>query len=311
MNTIVVPLDGSPLAEQALPYATYVARLFDATLELVRVVPEPHPEPMIIEAIPMLAVMEHLPEEYHEPREALRQVAYTQATDYLQSQAGRFHNQGFHTTTQVCYGRADEMIVSTALEQNATMVVMATHGRGGLRRWALGSVADKVVRSSHIPVLLIRATEPPPAAWNIRRILVPLDGSELAAQVLPLARDLAARAHAELVLVQAILPLMESDSYWVPPPDDYETIRRNEAQEQLQRMAGELQAAGLKATPIVTSGYPAETILEEVAQQQVDVIVMATHGRGGLRRVALGSIADRVLHATTTPLLLVRPAAAA
>ena len=309
MNTIVVPLDGSPLAEHVLPYAHAAAQLFDAELRLVRVIPI-HPEPMSVEFMSLVTVAEQLSEEQRIPAQAISRDAYEQAEGYLFSHAAWFRERGLHTTTEVRTGLPDEEIIAAALDQDATMIAMATHGRSGLRRWTLGSVADKVVRSSHIPVLLIRATAPAPAEWHIRRILVPLDGSDLAAQALPLAREVATHAHAELMLVRAIVPLADIDTYWVPVSDDTDIIRRKEAQEQFRAMTDELQAAGLKSTSIVSFGYPAEIILEEAAQQHADLIVLATHGYSGLRRVTLGSVADRVLHAATTPLLLVRPAVA-
>ena len=307
MNTIVMPLDGSPLAEHVLPYARAAAQLFDAELRLVRVIPM-RPEPMIVESVSIFATMEHLPEERSIPRQATHRVAYERAEGDLFSHAARLRERGLHTTTEVRMGMPDEEIVSAALQHNATMIAMATHGRGGLRRWTLGSVADKVVRSSPIPVLLVPATCPMVHAWTIRRILVPWDGSELAAQALPLAREIAARMHAEIVLVQAVDPLSDIETHWVPGAGDMAIIRRNEALEQLKDVTDDLRRNGLRSAAVAILGYPSETILEEAIRQHADLIIMATHGYGGMRRVALGSVADRVLHATTTPLLLVHPA---
>jgi nucleotide-binding universal stress UspA family protein len=307
MNTIVVPLDGSTLSEHALPYARAAAQLFDAELQLVQVVPTPL-EPMFVESVPLRAAVQNLPEERNMPRQVTNRVAYEQAEGCLFSHAARLRERGLHTSTEVRMGMPDEEIVSAALQHNATMIVMATHGRSGLRRWTLGSVADKVVRSSPIPVLLIPATCPIAHEWTIRRILVPWDGSELAARALPLVREMAARTHAEIVLVQAVDPLSDIETHWVPVAGDIAIIRRNEALEQLKDITDDLSRNGLRSAAVAILSYPSETILEEAIRQHADLIIMATHGYGGMRRVALGSVADRVLHATTTPLLLVHPA---
>jgi nucleotide-binding universal stress UspA family protein len=177
---------------------------------------------------------------------------------------------------------------------------MTTHGYSGLRRWAVGSVTDKVIQRAVQPVFILpsggdRLTPPD----RLRRILVPLDGSDFARQALPVALDLATAAAAEVILLSAVEPPAQSPGALI--------VMRNEAAQELQRVAIGCAAQTAVRTEVVV-GYPAEAIVDEAARIEADLIVMATHGRGGIRRWALGSIADKVLHATSTPLLLVRPA---
>jgi nucleotide-binding universal stress UspA family protein len=311
MTTIMVPLDGSPLAEHALPQARTMARSLEAQVHLLRVVPEPVAEPVLVEAIPALSRLELLPQEQHARQQASTREACAHAEGYLFSQAARLRGLGLQATTEVCMGRAGEEIVAAAQESRARMIVMATHGRSGLRRWTLGSVADKVVRTSHTPVLLVRATGDIMREWNIRRIVVPLDGSYEAQQALPLAGELAERTGAALLFVRVLTPMIDLDigwgTGWGTTAPDYDVQQRTSAKKELQILASEYRAQGLHITPVVTFGYPAEEIITTATRHNADLIVMATHGYSGMQRLVLGSVADKVLHAATTPLLLVRP----
>jgi nucleotide-binding universal stress UspA family protein len=190
---------------------------------------------------------------------------------------------------------------------------MATHGYSGLRRWTLGSVADKVLYAATIPVFLVRAiTQPPASARSWKRILVPLDGSALAEQALPLAITLARRTQAELMLLQVAVPLVDyvpglsPFSRSIPTSIAFPDLLREQAQQQLATTINRFATRDVAMAPVVLFGYPAEMIVAAAIERQADLIVMATHGESGLRRWALGSVADKVLHASTVPLLLVR-----
>jgi nucleotide-binding universal stress UspA family protein len=165
-------------------------------------------------------------------------------------------------------------------------------------------VTDKVVQAAETPVLIIRS-HPPRQAPELRRVMLALDGSDLARQALPIAAELAESAQAELILFQAIATTAEAFPYPRLPADVLPAMRDKVCQD-LEALADELRPRPMAVTPAVTFGYPAEAIVEEAQRRDVDLIVMATHGRSGLRRWALGSVAGKVLHATTRPLLLVR-----
>ena len=168
-----------------------------------------------------------------------------------------------------------------------------------MRRWALGSVADQVIQATTTPVFLVRAGAPAPQSdRSFKRILVPLDGSALARQAIPLAIALARGAQAQLLLLRA-----------VEPATNYPAIlnkQRTQAAQALEVIADELSEHGVPVTSMVGVGRAARVIVTWAAQCHADLIVMATHGYGGFRRWALGSVANTVLYTTMTPLLLVR-----
>jgi nucleotide-binding universal stress UspA family protein len=309
MKTLLIPLDGSALAEQALPYAQPLAQALGARIRLLHVVTEIDAHNPLAYDISTLYAMGEVvaaqQQRYRESWDTIREYAQ----GYLASQAIRLKDEGFDVEFDVRFGSAPETIVEVA-EQQAALVLMATHGYSGLRRWALGSVTDRVVQSASTPVLVVRGGSPAPAKPVLKRVLTPLDGSPFAQQALPLAVELATCAGAELELLRALPPLTEANPAY--PLDRAEMaennldVKREYARVELGEHAATLGAADLAITTVVATGHAAEVIVDEAARRQIDLIVMATHGRGGVRRWALGSVADKVLHATTTPLLLVR-----
>lgn len=303
MNTMIVPLDGSPLAERVLPYVQYLAPHYDADVQLVRVVSD---SVMVDAAIGRYYQAEMAALEQQDRWQQAYNSACAHANGYLFSMAARLHGLGIRATSDVCDGTPVDVIVDAARRPDA-WITMATHGRSGVRRWALGSVADAVVQLSHAPVLLVRAGDASIHEWAVKRVLVPLDGSMHACQALPLAYDVAARTGAEVQLLEVLNPLPEAEVVWDTLPRGFDARRRADAEAELNALAGEGRAQGLHVTATVTAGYPAEEIIHAAARRNVDLIVMATHGRSGIRRLVLGSVADKVLHALPTPLLLVRP----
>jgi nucleotide-binding universal stress UspA family protein len=190
------------------------------------------------------------------------------------------------------------------------MVVMATHGRGGLQRLFLGSVADKVMRTADQPTLLISPSEDATArqAIQLRRIVVPLDGSPLAEAALAPAARLAAAAGARLVLLRVqSWPVMTTMALpYVPDLGPVEAELERQAQQYLEGVLGRLPA-GVAADIAVLRGIPTMTLVDYVQENAVDLVVMTTHGRGGVRRLALGSTADRLIR-LGLPVLLIRAA---
>jgi nucleotide-binding universal stress UspA family protein len=310
MKTILVPLDGSALAEQALPYAQALATLLSANVRLLQVISKVDPYNLVMYESHLLTQpvsASNAPSSDQSPSvEFLRQ----QANDYLAARADRLRKAALEVETQVQFGNAAEVIVEVAQAQQAEMIVMASHGYSGLKRWALGSVADKVLHAATTPVFLVRgSSEPALIAAPLKRILVPLDGSALARQALPVAVELATHARAELVLLTAVIPpLNVAPELMSPTPrfDDAQVALRDRLLGELGTFADELQRQQLTVRPLAVNGFAAETVIDEAARLGADLIVMATHGYSGLRRWALGSVADKVLHGTRTPLLLVR-----
>jgi nucleotide-binding universal stress UspA family protein len=300
LQTLLVPLDGSRTAEAALPFATTIGRATGASLALLAVVEE----------APIRTLVEH---GRMETLAGAEQKAMSPADDYLAVCAAALTDQGLRATTRVIAGDPAEAILAVADELEAGCIVMATHGRGGLQRWIVGSVADKVMRTSARPVLLVR----PPAEDGhaglvpIRRIVVPLDGSAPAEAALPPAAELARALGATIVLVrveqpaQAAMTMYDPIGY-IPDLSGLDEQIADEALKYLQQMQSKIPAE-VPSDVMLLRGAPATTLLEVLSNDPADLVIMTTHGRGGLRRLVLGSTADRLVRAGV-PVLLIRPA---
>ena len=305
MKTILVPLDGSSLAEQVLPSVRMLAPRIGAKVKLLQVVLEMDQYYLAMD-FELSGSLASQREQQLTPWDVLRQSA----ENYLERQAPQLRAADIETTFEVRLGAPAEVIVEVAEREQAALIAMATHGYSGIKRWALGSVTDKVVHAAKVPVFVVRGMEHPPTGErSLKRILVPLDGSALARQALPFAAELAASTHAELILLTVNAPplgeaLEEGSSY--PRSSELLATLRDRVLGELGGLADELRQQQVSVTPVAVEGFPAEAIIDVAARRQVDLIVMATHGYSGLRRWALGSVADKVLHAATTPLLLVR-----
>jgi len=310
MKTILVPLDGSALAEHALPYARALADLLSAKVRLLQVISEIDHYNLLVNDVPVMLAQDGAADDQPRPEPTAREFLRQHAASYLAQQADALHNLGVEVDTEVRLGMPAEVIVDTAREQQSALIVMATHGYGGLKRWSLGSVADRVVHGATAPVFLVRGSpEPTYVAAPLKRIMVPLDGSEQARQALPIAVDLTTRARAQLLLLTAVVPSVNVAPELISPLPNYDDVLPlacDRLRAELGDFAGELERQELVVTPVAVNGFPAEIIIDEAARRGVDLIVMATHGYSGLKRWAIGSVADKVLHATRTPLLLVR-----
>jgi nucleotide-binding universal stress UspA family protein len=299
---VLLPLDGSELAEGALYYAKGIAGRLGLEVILLHVASKGEAESLPLHRAYMDQVTERFRRELSEVGE--------------KAGGGPVVVKG-----EVAVGYPAEEILRYAAEKEADLILMATHGRSGVRRWVLGSVADKVLRSAALPVLLIRAGMPKDAAyetWSSPKMLVPLDGSELAELVLPHVEALASAKDgaAEVVLAGICEPLVlppattpETSVNWGTAADEYMAKSKKSAEKYLARVQKGLTEAGLKVTLEILEGDPAAVIVDYASRKQVSLIVMATHGRSGLGRWAFGSVAQKVLHGGSSPILLVRPPA--
>jgi nucleotide-binding universal stress UspA family protein len=311
MQSILVPLDGSVLAERSLPYARMLALALGARVRLLRVIVDAPGNDMVAESIAAAYGVQEPLNVQQERRIHSQEILRQNAERYLETHAAPLAADGVEVAIDVRYGPAADVIVEAALEQHVKMIVMATHGYSGIKRWALGSVTDKVVHATSTPIFVVRAEVPaqPPA---LKRILMPLDGSALARQALPLAAELAKSAQCELLLLQAVPATVEaypgfaSRGRPIPQLADLIESLRDQAATELGDQADQLREHGLPASTYVVNGHAAEVLVDEARRHSADLIVMATHGYSGIKRWTLGSVADKVLHATRTPLLLVR-----
>ena len=309
-SKVVVPLDGSELSERSLPYARLVAGALSIPIELVEafdVLP-----PAVHTASARLAT------------ERMHEAVQEQTEDYLGRVRTELRDQGRAATATTLHGQPAQAIMHWVGDDPDALVIMSTHGRGGIARWALGSVTDKVLHLIPNAMLLIRGTGATPAAEvEPKAVLVPLDGSALPELSLEHAAIMATALKSRIVLLR-VNPDVElyrqylrpatpgateaDDSDWAPV-EELVAADANDARMSLERaarrLAGEFGFAGHVAHRTLESRNVAEAIVDTAAAEQA-MVVMTTHGRSGLNRLVLGSVTDRVVRHSNVPVLVVR-----
>ncbi|MFN8633060.1 MAG: universal stress protein [Chloroflexota bacterium] len=282
---ILVPLDGSARAERALPVAASVAHATGARLWLVHALP----------AMPPLIDREQGVD------------AFTR----LDALAARLREGGLDATARTIHGDAANVILDAVADMRADLIVMSTHGLGGLGRWLYGSVADQLLARATVPVLLIPAAcDRPLPEGRPTRILVPLDGSDRSEAALGPARDLGQAIGADLLLLRVVE--QKADFVWQLDPIGV-AMRAAKAEDLAvarEYLDGIAAPPGPSERPVdllVDEGDPASVIPRIARQEEVDLIVMATHGRTGLARLTMGSVATTTVHRSHVPIVLVRP----
>ncbi|MBI3953925.1 MAG: universal stress protein [Chloroflexi bacterium] len=290
-NSLLVPLDGSPLAEAALPYGLLLAERLGARL-------------LLLQAQPVAAAGEEGPA----PGRRGEQGAASPYLEGLQRQASA---RGLACKLAVVPGRPAEAILDTAASARCDLIAMSTHGRSGFTRWVLGSVADQVVHAASVPVLLIRPAEggagksEPPA---LKKIVVPLDGSSLAEAALAVAERLARALGLSLLLVQAVDPRIYS--YLGPEVgisyQNINTVLERTAGDYLALLAADAAKSGLPVESLVLHGLPGDSISDVARRTPGSLVVMSSHGRSGLSRWALGSVAEKVVRDSSAPVLVLQ-----
>jgi nucleotide-binding universal stress UspA family protein len=287
MNAILVPLDGSDLADRAVPFATALAGRTDRPLLLLR-------------AVSTLGCS----------TDADAAAVMQEAHQQLDEVAGAIAAGGLTVDTRVVDAPPEVAIVDTAADEDVGLIVLATHGRGGLGRWIYGSTADAVLRTAPTPVLMV-----PPhsvARWSLdqpAKIVVPLDGSIVAASALQPARELADMLGGSLLLVTFVESSRyashgEGHVFGMPDLDDERLV---EARTQLDGIAAGLRTSSRPVEVRALFGTPFFDVAAIARDEGADAIVIATHGRGGLGRALLGSVATSTVQRSHVPVLLVRP----
>ena len=301
---MLVPLDGSELAESVIVYAKELTAKLGLELTLLHVC-----SPEERELIPMF-------------RGYVEQAAETlghQSKELSEPGGIDAGRNGAIAHGAVVVGHPADEIARYADDNDVDLIMMATHGRSGIGRWAMGSVADKVLHASTVPVWLVRAGVADRVAydkWPKKTILVPLDGSEVAESVLPHVEALAKQRDSESIDV-VVFRICE---YAVVPddpggePSGWEIGLRREisqakraAEKYLARVEERLTAASIGARSDVLVGQPADVIVDYANGHQFGLVAMATHGRSGLSRLAFGSVAEKTLRGLSCPLFLARP----
>ncbi len=299
---IFVPLDGSPLAERALDLAAMLARQ--------AAISNPMFKPLVI----LFRVVDVSPWLDLDDSEDARTQSTEAAARYLEGQAERLRSEEISVETAVRLGNPAETILEQAMARQVELIVMSTHGRTGVARWALGSVAERVARTSPVPVLLLPGAVPAatlltmksPQAATTPRILVPLDGSAKAEAALPPAIEMARLLRAEIRLLYVFVPKFEESSleeahrHW-----DRGRRRIHQIERYLMRQADIVQRAGVEVHWAFGHGMPGAKIIDAANTQHAYLLVMTTQGHGGLIRWRLGSVTEEVLHYGRLPILLV------
>ncbi len=303
LRTILVPLDGSALAERALPIACDIARRAGGAVHLVRA----HVPIAVVGATAEGAIFS---QDMLAADDALRQ----RAQQYIEGVATRVAAEwGLRVSPITEDGSPAGLITDIAERIGADLVVITTHGAGGFAPDWLGSVADSVIRHSHRPVLALPANdEHLGEAFTPRKLLVTLDGSDRASAILPIAKDLAVAFGAEIDLVRIVAPYVPGDvvaTLAADKPDpfgiDAETVHARKA---LDDAAAPLVAVGIKVTKTVRVDLsPTRSLLDHVKETQPDCIAIATQGRG-VSRLFVGSVADKLIRSAGRPVLVLRPA---
>lgn len=295
ISRILVPVDGSELSEQAIPYAIQCAST-ETAIYLLRVIPDPEEISGLWGGVVATEA-------------EVDQMSEAEAREDLNRALARFQTTE-HVHTEIVRGDPASQIIQAGLRHTVDLTVIASHGRGALGRWTFGSVADRIARESPVPVMIICPNAGETTLEKTQRIVVPVDGSELASHALPVATMLARQLDAPVHLVRVISPataLYPTIALSAPLSDDsYQTILNNErtaAEQHLGAIAMALLDAGVKSTFQIIVGPTVEGI--EMSLLKGDLAVLTSHGRGGIRRWLLGSVAERLIRDGRVPVVLV------
>lgn len=300
---ILVPLDGSPLAEGILSEVAELARLHGAEILLLRVA--------LAHTFPGVDATE------------AQVQAVQEAEGYLAEVERGLTARGIRVSSAVRYGQAAEEILDHAQARHAGLIAMCTHGRTGILRIMLGSVAEAVLRASPVPVLLLRAQAPAPslagapdvaAAVSVpafRHILCPVDFSAHSDRAMEYAGDLAQRFQADLTVLHVIYDPLDIACSHIPHPP-LEQLRE-ESIRGAERMLDRRVRRRLRHLPrtktAVAAGAPFRQIIRYAEEHRVDLIVMGTQGLTGLDRLIMGSTAERVVRMAPCPVVSLHAAA--
>lgn len=297
LEGILVPLDGSSESESVLPYAMLIAKRLQQPVALLTVVGtddlvahEEHP-----------AALRWL--------ETQRDFGY----DYLHKLRPRLEAAGVPVSIESLIGPVAGTILGAADAHGAGLIAMATHGRSGLERLRLGSVADRVVRTSPVPVLLVRQPHPERSSAEaaVRRVLLPLDGSALSEAAVPVAAYVAKAFQVSVTVMRAVpyTPYM-----WGPARYEVSdtvalaelmTAMEQSAKEYVEQACEELRAGGVECRAQVVRANPGLAIAERTLAHPGTLVVMSTHGRTGVERAVMGSVTDYVVRNAAGAVLVV------
>jgi nucleotide-binding universal stress UspA family protein len=296
-SKILIPLDGSGTAEKVLPYARQLSAKLNIPVELLAV-------------LDVAELATHITAEKARFLDSMIEDGMRSSDTYLRGIATSF---GVSVSCKVEKGRAEDVIIERGESDTAMLIAMATHGRSGLNRFLLGSVAEKVLRGAANPLLLVRASEEARSEGeaSFKSIIVPLDGSELAESILPMAAAVAKKLRLEIVLFRAYhIPYNAyagDDGFYAVNYDELISAVRDETNDYLEKKVAEIKNLGIaKVSGVSKEGFAGDEILAIGRNTPDALIAMCSHGRSGVRRWVLGSVAENVVRHTSDPVLIAR-----
>lgn len=299
---MLIPLDGSKTAENVLPYGRILARTFQIPVELM-------------EVLDIAGMASHVAAEKARRLDTVVTEGERSSEQYLKKIASSF--SGVNVRCTVERGRPEDVIVEKAAADKTTLIAMATHGRSGMSRWLLGSIAEKVLRAATNPLLLVRANEEALTEGEavLRSIIVPLDGSELAESVLPTAVKFARLFNVGMVLFRTY-ELPASAYYgrenYLPNYEELKNRVKEQAQDYLDKRIEAIKAEGVqRVSSVLIEGSGPNEIIDYARKTPNALITMCTHGRSGVKRWVLGSVTEKVVRHSGDPVLVMRGGATA
>lgn len=280
---ILVSLDGSDLAELALPYAKELAAAFGSEVVLLYV---------------------------SEPAEGQYRHMHQL---YIEDVAAQLKSSVKKVDPVVLDGDPAKEIIDYAEKNKVGLIIMASHGRSGIMPWAAGSVANKVLHTAKMPLLLVRATKPPKQAKGkpiLNRILLPLDGSEVGEVAVPYVQELMSRLRSEVILLGVVPPgkhirTVGGLDYVLYPEQDLEQVKA-EAREHLDRVYQQLKGKKGKVRVELKAGDIAQEIIGFAKKTRTSLIAISSHGHSGIAKWVFGSIAQKIVQTSNKPVLVVR-----
>ncbi len=297
-SKILIPLDGSKTAEKVLPYARHLAGKFEIPIELLAV-------------IDIAELAAHVRAENARFLDTMIDEGVRTSETYLRGVAATFNGATVKCTVEK--GRAEDAIIEKGQTDVAMLIAMATHGRSGLNRFLLGSVAEKVLRGAANPLLLVRATEEAQSDGEagFKTVVVPLDGSQLAESILPMVAGVAKKLGLEVTLFRAYhIPYNAyagDDGYYAVDYDELISAMRDEANEYLGKKAAEVKKLGVEKVSVsAKEGFAGDEIIALGRKTPAGLIAMCSHGRSGVKRWVLGSVTENVVRHTADPVLVAR-----
>ncbi|QCC57631.1 universal stress protein [Natrinema thermotolerans] len=291
-DSILVPTDGSDHAARVAGHALGLARWFDATVHVVSVVDVSAAGGVFDAGGVSPAFVERLEDE---AAAAVERIETMTDTDRVRS--------------AVLKGSPAATILEYVGEHDIDLIAMGTHGRTGVNRYLTGSVTERVVRQSDVPVMTARVTERSEWAGGYDEILLPTDGSEPAAAAVDHALAIATRADATVHVVSVVDVSTVAGRPSIMAPNDILAQFESDAETAVETVATAVRDAGLDVETHVQKDIPSQGLLEYVDDHDIDLVAMGTHGRTGFDRVLLGSTTERFVRRAPVPVLAVRPAA--